>query len=304
LALRVQKSQDLVVNSDHFMFSLLTSGSRASGIIDPRMTGTAMKNLQLLQDICGNESLSNVLLVTTFWEHVPPDIGSRRERELANDFWRPLVELGSKIYRYRFKSSGKELMQEILDHQSSIIELQIQAELTGAGPGGSLLDTTVGRRVQAGLHHQLEQLGMTLKHVQEEEKALQARREMEKGSELGRVMAHASRINEEMAKLEKDLILLERPRENKERDWKISEIARQKGIEEMDAFWVFYGADDDSGMEGGPRDSITIPRDRSSSPTYRQSGYGEQMFRRESNADYVPPQRKMSDSFRPNVDRR
>jgi hypothetical protein len=250
------------------------------------MTGSSVKNLQLLQDLCGNE-LKNVLLVTTFWDLVPKGQGEKREAELANNYWRPLLELGSRMHRYRHKSSGEDLIRDILDHQSHIIELQLQIELTQAER--TLLDTMAGRRLEEGLNHQLEQLGMTLNQVQEEQRAVEGRRNTGR-DEKARVNAHERRILEEIATIEKDLEMLGMPRyiAMQEIDEKVADIIVDTGRDETEAFWDLYGAfdDDDRSGLGSPRESLGMDRGQPTSPGHKPTGYGDEHFGRKQTETY------------------
>lgn len=250
------------------------------------MTGTAVKNLQLLEDICENENLKNVLLVTTFWDLVPKIIGERREKELASNFWKPLVDLGSRMYRYYYKSSGEELMWDIMNHQSNIIKLQLQIQLTEAER--TLLDTMAGKRLQEGLNHQLEQLEMTLNQVQGEQTASQARRDPSRANAVVRNAAYESRINEEIATIRRDLALLKVPRHYamQEIDNKVAEIAAQRGMDDIQAFWEIYGAGDreDGGDISSVRDSFSaLNLGQPVSPVrpgYPPVGYGDEKLGR------------------------
>ena len=250
------------------------------------MTGTAVKNLQLLQDLCGNE-VKNVLLVTTFWDMVPKGLGEKREAELASNYWRPLLELGSRMHRYRHKSSGEELILDILSHQSNIIELQLQIELTQAER--TLLDTMAGRRLQQGLNHQLEQLGMTLNQVQGEQEAIETRRNT-RSDQTARVDAQRNRVLEEIAMIEKDLEMLRMPRyiAMQEIDQRVAEIVAEKGMDEMDAFWDLYGAfeDENDDATDSPRESLGMNRGQPASPGYKPPGYAEQQFGRRNTENY------------------
>ena len=255
------------------------------------MTGSSVKNLQLLQDLCGNE-LKNVLLVTTFRDLVPKGQGEKRETELANNYWRPLLELGSRMHRYRHKSSGEDLIRDILDHQSHIIELQLHIELTQAER--TLLDTMVGRRLEEGLNHQLEQLGMTVNQIQEEQRAVEGRKHTER-DEKARVNAHERRILEEIATVEKDLEMLGMPRyiSMQEIDEKVADIIADTGKDETDAFWDLYGAFDDDDRNGvdSPRESLGMDRGQPTSPGYKPTGYGDENFRRKQTETYNPQQK-------------
>jgi hypothetical protein len=255
------------------------------------MTGSSVKNLQLLQDLCGDD-LKNVLLVTTFWDLVPKGQGEKRERELADNYWRPLLELGSRMHRHRPKASGEDLIRDILDHQSHIIELQLQIELTQAER--TLLDTMAGKRLQEGLNHQLEQLGMTLNQVQGEQRAVEGRRNTGR-DERSRVNAHEIRILEEIAAVERDLEVLGMPRyiAMEEIDNKVAEIANEKGRDDIDAFWDLYGAfdDDDGSVVESPRESFGINPGQPASPGFKSAGYGDSQFARKNTEGYIQQQK-------------
>lgn len=56
-------------------------------IIDPRMAGSAKRNLLMFMQLCGPRCFENIVLTTTMWSQVPADIGEARERELVETFW-------------------------------------------------------------------------------------------------------------------------------------------------------------------------------------------------------------------------
>lgn len=72
-------------------------------IIDPRMQGTAKRNLHMFQALCGPECLGQIVLVTTMWTLVSPAMGDQRERELmqTEQFWGYMYKNGSQILRHR-----------------------------------------------------------------------------------------------------------------------------------------------------------------------------------------------------------
>jgi hypothetical protein len=54
-------------------------------ISDIRMSGTARRNFTMFRKLCGENALSNVVLVTTMWGNlVDMEEGEARERELQN----------------------------------------------------------------------------------------------------------------------------------------------------------------------------------------------------------------------------
>ena len=123
------------------------------------MTGSALKNLDMFQRLCGEESLKNVVLVTTKWDEAF-DNARRHEEELIKDFWAVMIKLGSS----HAKRLGKVVdpSSDIVDPVSDVIApmlqfqptfLQIQREL---GEGKDLIDTTAGQYIDRDLSFAIE----------------------------------------------------------------------------------------------------------------------------------------------------
>ena len=82
---------------------------RLSGLIyvhrisDTRVGGSSRRNLRMFQELCGSESLKNVVIVTTMWDKVTPEEGSQREQELASskDLLQLLLEGGATMIRHK-----------------------------------------------------------------------------------------------------------------------------------------------------------------------------------------------------------
>ena len=64
-------------------------------ITQTRMTGMAVKNLEMFKKLCGDDALVNVVLGTTKWGEVPPGVGEKREKQLAEEFWNEMIQCGS-----------------------------------------------------------------------------------------------------------------------------------------------------------------------------------------------------------------
>lgn len=123
------------------------------------MTGSAMKNLDMFQRLCGEESLKNVMLVTTKWDKAPEN-ARNHEAELVKDFWAGMIKLGS---------SHPKRLGKVVDPSSKVVDpifglvapmlqfqptfLQIQREL---GEGKDLIDTTAGQYVDRDLSVAIE----------------------------------------------------------------------------------------------------------------------------------------------------
>ncbi|RYP84091.1 hypothetical protein DL770_005263 [Monosporascus sp. CRB-9-2] len=94
-------------------------------ITDPRIQGSARKNLFMFKKLCGTEVLQNVLLVSTMWENVEESDGIRRESELTNtpEFWGVMVQNGAEVM-----SIQKEMVHENkrLDETEAGMELETE----------------------------------------------------------------------------------------------------------------------------------------------------------------------------------
>ncbi|KDR82088.1 hypothetical protein GALMADRAFT_221975 [Galerina marginata CBS 339.88] len=69
-------------------------------ITDNRMAYTPMKNLRMFKELCGHKALQNVILTTTMWEEEDPGVGAERERDLRNNYWKPMIDRGSVTRRF------------------------------------------------------------------------------------------------------------------------------------------------------------------------------------------------------------
>lgn len=72
-------------------------------ISDNRMSGSAMKNLQLFRRLCGQQVMPNAVIVTTMWSYVPEELGIMREECLKEEVWKDV--LGDRCRAERFKDT-------------------------------------------------------------------------------------------------------------------------------------------------------------------------------------------------------
>ena len=54
----------------------------------------------MFEELCGSDGLANVILTTTFWSQVIPDVGSQREEQLKSEFWAEMIRHGCKVARF------------------------------------------------------------------------------------------------------------------------------------------------------------------------------------------------------------
>jgi len=104
------------------------------------MGGMARKNLRMFREICGDDNLKHVRIVTTHWEHVKQEDGKRREAELANGPFGPIIERGAQMLAHDGGlDSARFIVSQIV--QMAPVKLKIQKEL---GDGRVLGDTSAG----------------------------------------------------------------------------------------------------------------------------------------------------------------
>lgn len=97
------------------------------------------KNLTVFKQLCGHSALANVILATTRWGQITPEMGQDRERQLADGYWKEMILRGSAIMQVQSDESAREIIDRILDNidfnlvQDELIEIQKLIPDTEAG---------------------------------------------------------------------------------------------------------------------------------------------------------------------------
>lgn len=113
-------------------------------ITDNRMAGSQYRNLRTFRGLVGDDAMKNVILLSTMWEKVQPDIGKRREGQLRDIFWKGMIERGSRIdrleknnydeaWRVLTRLIKESQAQEAILLQKEVVELGKQLNETQAG---------------------------------------------------------------------------------------------------------------------------------------------------------------------------
>ncbi|KAI0404434.1 P-loop containing nucleoside triphosphate hydrolase protein [Xylaria palmicola] len=127
-----------------------SNGVKLSGILylhrinQPRMQGSALKNLSLFRSLCGDDALRKVVLVTTMWDITEGDIAESREKQLkgTSKYWGGMVAKGSQVIRHNntqksafalFETFMKGDPKIVLKIQSEMVDSQRPLERTNAG---------------------------------------------------------------------------------------------------------------------------------------------------------------------------
>ena len=117
-------------------------------ITDIRYGRSSVKTFNVCQKVCGDAALGNVLLVTSRWFEVDPELGSDRERQLRDKFWAYMLNKGSKMSRFHgTRDSAIALVSQLLTKDGVVLELQREL----VDDKRHLKDTVAGSYVNEGL---------------------------------------------------------------------------------------------------------------------------------------------------------
>jgi hypothetical protein len=137
-------------------------------ITDIRMQGSAKKNFILFGQLCGEEPLKRVILVTTMWDKVPEEEGAKRERELieTRDFWGWMVQKGSSCRRHNnTEDSARDIVSFLSGHEDSITT-DLQRQLVDENK--SLDETAAGIGLQSELLKEKTKWAQEKKEIEEQ----------------------------------------------------------------------------------------------------------------------------------------
>ncbi|KAI1680562.1 Outer membrane protein [Pyrenophora tritici-repentis] len=174
-----------------------TNKKRLSGmiflhrIIDPRMQGSAKRNLFMFQKLCGEECFSRIILATTMWSLVPPGIGAQREQELMrqDDFWGFMLKKGSRIMRHtdeNDRSSALAILNAVVRNRKEIT-LRIQQEMSTEGLG--LEETEAGQQLNEDITKERERHRRDIEELQQEKEEALAVANQEAAEQINELQA-------------------------------------------------------------------------------------------------------------------
>ena len=147
------------------------AGSKLAGVIfihcisDKRFSETSARNFEMFRQLCGDDSLKNVVLVTNMWGKVIREVGEAREKELTTTFFKHVLEQGAQLARHHNTiESAHDIIRLIM--KNSPTPLQIQRELVDEGR--DVINTSAGETINKELNEQMGKHQAELKAVQEE----------------------------------------------------------------------------------------------------------------------------------------
>jgi hypothetical protein len=95
-----------------------------------RMGNSSIKLFRLIKEICGDDTLKNLVIVTNMWSRVSSKDGKKREKELRTDprFFQSALDKGAQLFRHEnTRASGHKIIRQILTNHP--LPLNLQREL-------------------------------------------------------------------------------------------------------------------------------------------------------------------------------
>ena len=97
-------------------------------IADNRMGSVPYRNLRMFGELCGDQAMKKVVLVTTMWDKGQTDSQTRnqRERSLFDNYWKEMIDYGASTARFlNSPDSAWKIIDPILkQHETEVLLLQ------------------------------------------------------------------------------------------------------------------------------------------------------------------------------------
>jgi hypothetical protein len=113
------------------------------------------RNFRMFKELCGEDNLKNVLIVTNMWSQVDPQLGMARENELKSKeaFFKAALDKGAQIFRHdNTIGSAHNIIRQLMKNEPAA--LRIQQELVDEKK--DISDTGAGRVLNKELREQAE----------------------------------------------------------------------------------------------------------------------------------------------------
>lgn len=189
-----RRDEEIMTQVLEWLESSFRSGMRLNGIIylhriiDPKLQGSARSNMSMFRKLCGPKCFGNIILAMTFWDHVPAELGAKREQQLKekSEFWGEMVKKGSDVVRLGLgRECGIRLLMRIAGKQKVVLECQREM----VEENKTVHETVAARSVFEEIERQREEFEKRIT----EEKA-ESKRELERQAQLREQALEQERI--------------------------------------------------------------------------------------------------------------
>ena len=108
------------------------------------MGGSPHRNLRMFGELCGDQAVKKVILVTTMWDKgkTDPQRHDQREKELFDNYWKTMINYGASTARFLNSAHSaweiidpilKQRETEVLLLQEELVDLKRELSETQAG---------------------------------------------------------------------------------------------------------------------------------------------------------------------------
>jgi len=136
-------------------------------ISDRRVSGTLRKNFKMFQELSGEKTLRNVVIVTNMWGDVKSGVGEKREAELKEKdiFFKPIIDKHAQMARHMNTiDTAQHILRLILPNTP--LPQRIQEEIVDEGK--DISGTGAGQELDRGLHEQIRKHKEEMRVLEEE----------------------------------------------------------------------------------------------------------------------------------------
>ena len=99
-------------------------------ISDNRMTDLPLRDLRMVEELCGKNAFQSVMMITTMWDEVDEKTGEAREEVLRARYWRHMLDRTSTMSRFMHtRESDFTVIDPLIDAANKRSSRLLQMEL-------------------------------------------------------------------------------------------------------------------------------------------------------------------------------
>ncbi|KDQ55904.1 hypothetical protein JAAARDRAFT_59361 [Jaapia argillacea MUCL 33604] len=181
-------------------------------ILDPKLGGVSRRNFRMFRQLCGDETLKNVVIVTSMWDRTDYGTAVSRERELSSsdDCFKVALDHGAKFTRHQNNmSSAQSIIRLLLPNapQALAIQRELVDERKAISQTGAGVELNQELLKQAQKHREeMEALRQEMSTAMRADRQQIAAEYQKVAAELKRVQGESEKLadgfNQEKARVE------------------------------------------------------------------------------------------------------
>ena len=169
-------------------------------ISDRRVSGTLRKNFKMFQELSGERTLRNVVIVTNMWGEVEGRVGEKREAELKGKdiFFKPILDKHAQMARHMNTVDTAQRILRLILHNTPLPQ-RIQEEIVDEGK--DISETCAGQELNRELQEQIRTHKEEMRVLEEE--AQQAMKDKDEEAKK-RLMKEIKQMKDKIKGIEND----------------------------------------------------------------------------------------------------